>query len=159
MHIDTDYVRDGGGWDVDGLFKIEEITDDVLNVLHAIPNQATSFRDLNNQAEYPPVDGEPPYCDPVIHSACKGREFAKHCSARVPADHIAYLGLHHSRSKKLLANGVRSIGDVPVSWAIHLALTTASNRHDFRTILANPGEISCESNHSISQTNCSLARW
>ncbi len=113
MHIDTNYVWDGGDWHVDNLFKIEEITDDVAKILPQIPDQATSFLNLINQAEYPPFDGEAPYYDPVIHSSCKGCEFAKHCTPRVPADHIHYLGLHHSRSKKLLADGIRAIGGVP----------------------------------------------
>lgn len=118
MHLNSDYVWEGGDWNLDELFAIEDVGEDVEGVLSSIPVQAHALVAMVAQTTYPPIDGEAPYYDPVIQSACKGCEFADHCSPRVPTDHIYYLGLHFTKTRKLLAQGIRSIGDVPEDFAM-----------------------------------------
>ena len=118
MHLNSDYDWEGGAWDLYKLFEIEDVTDDVEKVLSNIPGTARGLITMAAERAYPPADGVSPYYDPVIHAACKNCEFAQHCILRVPADHIYYLGLHHSKTKRLLAEGIFRIGDVPDDFAM-----------------------------------------
>lgn len=118
MHLNSDYVWEGGDLDLQELFAIDDVTDDVAKVLANIPGQAHALSAMVAQTDYPPVEGEAPYYDPVLISACKGCEFAGHCKPRVPKDHVFYLGLHHTKTKKLLAEGIRTVGDVPDEFAM-----------------------------------------
>lgn len=113
MHLSRDYVWQGGEWDLQELLVAEDITDEVSKVLDDVPRTADALLAMVAESSYPPADGVAPYYDPVIQAACKGCPFAEHCGPRVPADHVYFLGLHHSKTKKLLAGGIRSIEDVP----------------------------------------------
>ncbi len=113
VYINSDYVWRGGEWDVNQLFAIEDISSDVASAIGSVAVTAAGFLGLASQTAYPPDDGTAPYLDPVIQSACSGCAFVGHCKPRVPQDHVYYLGLHHTRLKKLLAEGTRSISLVP----------------------------------------------
>lgn len=118
MHLNPEYVWQGGKWDVNGLFEIDDVSSDVEKAMPEVPGKAEAFLAMLEETAYPPAEGVPPYFDPVIFAQCKECAFAGHCSGRVPGDHIYFLGLHHSKTKKLLAEGIRSIGDLPIDFAM-----------------------------------------
>lgn len=113
MLLNRNYRWDGGEWDLTELFRTEDLSSDVDQELVNVAERAASFVDMMSRTEYPPVDGVEPYVDPVIHAPCNECEFKKHCSQRVPSDHVHFLGLHHSKTKKLLGQGIASIHQVP----------------------------------------------
>lgn len=121
MHLSKDYVWEGGQWDLQRLFAVEDITEDVIKAEPKVADIAASFVSLVAEEAYPPVGGLAPYFDPVIQSACKGCEFSEHCKPRVPKDHVYYLGLHHAKLKKLLADGIYRIEDVPLDFNMSAA--------------------------------------
>lgn len=118
MHLNPDYVWEGGEWELSELLVVDDVSEDVHKILPGIPGAAHALIAMASENDYPPVDGVAPYFDPVVQSACKGCQFSEHCGPRVPSDHIYYLGLHHSKTKKLLSQGIRSIGDVPDDFAM-----------------------------------------
>lgn len=118
MHLNPEYVWAGGDWNVKELFAVEDVSADVGKAWPNVLPQASAFLSMEREGAYPAVDGEPPYFDPVVFAHCKECEFAAHCSKRVSNDHIYFLGLHHSKTKKLLAEGIRTIAAVPSDFAM-----------------------------------------
>lgn len=111
--IDSSYIWEGGDWVVEKLLKSEDITEDVMKAYPGVLDSVNLYLALLKQDEYPPVDGVAPYVDPVVRAACKGCEFGGHCKPKAPSDHIFFLGLHHTKTEKLIKAGIRQIGQVP----------------------------------------------
>lgn len=113
LHLNREHVWNGEAFDAQSLFAETEITDEVEAVLAQIESAASDFLGLWDKSEYPSLTGTTPHFDPGIRPTCRDCDFKRHCFDRAPKDHIFYVGMHHSRVKKLKNDGIKLVGDVP----------------------------------------------
>lgn len=112
-HVNKEYVWAGGPFDLQQLFTVRDITDEVWAAVPDVNVRSDAFLDLWKEPEYPVRTGKPPYNDPGLRAACRDCEFGDHCFGRAPKDHIFFLGLHHTRYKKLMNSGIERVNEIP----------------------------------------------
>lgn len=113
LHLNREHVWNGEAFNAQSIFSETDVTDEVEAVLAQIESEANGFLELWDKSEYPTFSGTAPHIDPGIRPTCRDCEFKKHCFDRAPSDHIFFVGMHHSRVKKLKSDGITLVGEVP----------------------------------------------
>ncbi|MDA0988438.1 MAG: DUF2779 domain-containing protein [Chloroflexi bacterium] len=108
MHIDNTYVYQGGDYDLDKLFRLEDITDQARSYLQSVPGSLAAMWEALHLDETPPIEIGPQCTRPY---RCA---FYNYCHKSLPEHHIEQL----PRAKpefidKLRAAGIQDIGDIP----------------------------------------------
>ncbi len=108
VHLDTSYVWEGGDYDVERLFTIEDVTGAVMRIAPGIPAEVARLRAVLAGAEPEVRPGDrcrKPY----------GCDFAEHCHGFLPQRHpvTALPRLSERAFHALLDLGVTSIRDIP----------------------------------------------
>ncbi len=139
LHLNKDHIWNGEPFEANSVFAETDITAEVESVLDQIAQSSTSYIELWEKAEYPMLDGTAPHFDPGIRPTCRDCDFKKHCFDRAPKDHIFFVGMHHSRVKKLKGEGITLVGDVPAGF-----VTDAKEKLRFDALLTKESQVSGE---------------
>ena len=113
--LNTGYLYPGGEYDVDRLFRFEDLTEDCHRRLNEIGDQVQEFRQVMNRAQ-PPEVAVGAHC----HSPYEC-PYWDHCTRDVtfperPIDMLPKL--HKNRRSKLEGMGVESLDDVPADFPL-----------------------------------------
>lgn len=108
MHINRDYVYEGGPWDLFSLFTLADLTDETARLQEEIGARLEALHQVVSRPEPPTISPSrhclTPYC-------C---EFWDHCTRDMPEHWIMTLpGLNAERFDLLSAMGVVDISEVP----------------------------------------------
>jgi hypothetical protein len=139
LHLNKEFIWDGQPFDPAQIFAETDVTADVETVINSIGEEAERLLALWDAKEYPALDGVAPHFDPGIRPTCRDCDFKKHCFDRAPKDHIFYVGMHHSRVKKLKAEGITLVGDVPSGF-----ITGTKEKLRFDALLTKACQVSSE---------------
>ena len=109
LHIDNSYVYEGGPYDLDGLFRLEDVTNEARAFLAStVPDSLAGMWEVLQQDEAPPIDTGPhcttPYQCPFFGHCHKGDP--EHSVEQLPR--VTAKILEALRSK-----GIRDIQDIP----------------------------------------------
>lgn len=137
MHLNKEYVWEGGEYDSAQLFTLVDNLHEVEAKLGDIGERAVKFLSLWGLGSYPVTDGTPPHIDPGLRATCRGCDFREHCFGKAPKDHIFYLGLHHSRVKKLKERRITKIEQIPDDF-----VTDAKERLRFDAFVSRTPQVS-----------------
>ncbi|MFN3680677.1 MAG: DUF2779 domain-containing protein [Nitrospira sp.] len=107
MHIDTNYVYEGGSVDWQKLFTIEDVTIAVANRRIEVPERLTTMKTLL-QASVPPAVEPGRQCHSP--SQCP---FWNHCTKNKPDRWIYYLPGSKDIAERLAKQGISTIDDIP----------------------------------------------
>ena len=108
MHVNRNYVFDGGAIDLRRFFKIRNLTRRVAKLQPKLTFQLRSEFTVLAMPKAPDIPPGKHCTDPVT---C---EFFDRCNLPRPDDHVGYLPrLHASAAKELEELGVESIHDIP----------------------------------------------
>jgi predicted RecB family nuclease len=108
MHVNRDYVLDGGSIDVRRFFRVRNLTRRVERLQPKLTFQLRSELRVLVMPEAPDIPTGPHCTSPVM---C---EFLDRCNPPLPDDHIGYLPrLHASVAEELEEMGVQSIHEIP----------------------------------------------
>ncbi len=100
----------------ENLFKTVSLDSEIENALPAINRQVEMLRTLL-------LDSEILASDPCPNSACRGCDFSNHCLPQLPADHLYFTGIHHSKQKNLKQLGINRSIEIPVDFDLTPAET------------------------------------
>jgi hypothetical protein len=108
QHIDNTYVYQGGPYDLDKLFRLEDITDQARTYLQSIPGSLTTMWEALRSDEVPAIEIGPHCTRPYKCS------FYSFCRRGLPDHNVEQL----PRAKPeliegLRASGILGIGDIP----------------------------------------------
>ena len=113
--LDREYVHPGGEYDLEALFRFEDLTDFCRDASDAVSARVAGLQEVMAQAEPPPIDiGDQchtPYECP----------FWAHCSAglETPEHPIQILpGLRGSRLDGLLERGIETVPEIPPEYPL-----------------------------------------
>jgi hypothetical protein len=111
MHIDNTYVYEGGNYDLDKLFRLEDITDQARSYLQSVPDSLTDMRESLRSDEVPAIEIGP-HCSKPYRCA-----FYNYCHKSLPEHYIEQL----PRAKpefigKLRSVGIQDIGNIPTDF-------------------------------------------
>ncbi|MCH8921475.1 MAG: DUF2779 domain-containing protein [Chloroflexi bacterium] len=112
LHIDSDYVYEGGPYDVYRLFRLEDVTKEARAFARRpMPVALAEMREALRQEDQPPIE---------IGRHCTRPykcEFYEHCREGVPDHHIEQLPRASAGLlDELLEAGIRDIGDIPAEF-------------------------------------------
>ena len=108
MHLDTSYVYDGKSYDLDALFAISDVKEELQDVMLEVPERLACQHSALAMTVPPDVAPGPQCRDPY---KC---EFFGCCNPALPPDHVSLLPrLSRSKAEALAEMGVESIRDVP----------------------------------------------
>jgi len=108
MHVNRNYVYQGGNIDVRQFFRIRNLTRRVEKMLPELTFRLRAFSSILNQSKAPNLPAGPHCKAPVI---C---EFFDRCNPPRPDDHVGYLPrIQASAVEELEEIGVESIRDIP----------------------------------------------
>ena len=113
LHIDSDYVYEGGTYDLDRLFRLEDVTGEVRKfVRSSAPAALADMRQALGQDTAPAIEiGR--HCVSPYRCA-----FYEHCRKGVTEHHIEQLPRASAGLlDELLEAGVRDIGDIPAGYS------------------------------------------
>jgi predicted RecB family nuclease len=127
MHLNRDYVYQGGDLDQHRLFRVRNLNRQVAKIDKDVKSQIRRQVRTLEQAKPPQIKPGPHCNKPVI---C---EFFSQCNPPLPDDHISYLPrIHPTKIEKLLDMGIHSIHDIPdefpLSERARMACTSIQNR-------------------------------
>ena len=113
LHIDSDYVYGGGTYDVDRLFRLEDVTREARNfVRSSAPAALADMRHALGKDTAPAIE---------IGRHCTRPykcEFYEHCRKGAPEHHVEQLPRASAGLlDELLEAGVRDIGDIPAGYS------------------------------------------
>lgn len=107
-HINREYVYQGGEYDLEQLFRIEDVSDRAIALLPEIPRLLAEMR-------HPLLNSEPP--DIKIGRHCSKPHdcpFIGHCHTGLPEHHISQLPWIRDRLRRTLDEaGIEDIRDIP----------------------------------------------
>jgi predicted RecB family nuclease len=112
MHINTDYLYEGGEVDLEQLFVIEDVSDAVAARRPAVPEQIAAMQALLRHDEPPAI--EP---DDHCHSPYEC-PFWAHCTKEKPARWIYHLPGSRKTVAELVQQGIATIDEIPVGTAL-----------------------------------------
>jgi predicted RecB family nuclease len=113
MHLNRDYVYDGVTLDLDQLFAIEDLSEEIVGLVEAVPGKLISMREALAQAEPPMVDPGDQCSNPY---EC---DFFELCNEEPPEHWIGYLpGIRKTTIRELLAQGVQLIHEIPEDFGL-----------------------------------------
>jgi CRISPR/Cas system-associated exonuclease Cas4 (RecB family) len=115
MHINTDYIYEGGGIDIGRLFAIEDVTDAVMSRRVKVPEQVAEMKTLLLQ-NTPPVVEPGPHCHAPYECP-----FWNHCTKEKPARWIYYLPGSKQVVTGLAGRGVTTIDEIPAGTTLSLS--------------------------------------
>lgn len=119
MHLNRNYIYNGGGYDPQGLFTVEDVTGPVRELRNEVRKLLRKQRKVLAQSNPPSVGSGPQCDDPYL---C---EFFDHCNPELPENHISLLPrLSEKKKQDLLDLGVDRIRDIPDDFP----LTAVQNR-------------------------------
>ncbi len=109
LHIDNTYVYDGGSYDLERLFRLEDVSDQACAFVQMqIPNSLASMKEILLREEPPEVEIGRQCANPY---QC---EFYRHCREGKPEHHIEQLPRATSGLIQALLNaGIREIREIP----------------------------------------------
>ncbi|MDA0771100.1 MAG: DUF2779 domain-containing protein [Chloroflexi bacterium] len=111
LHIDNSYVYDGGSYDLDKLFHLEDITEKTRENLSSIPRSLSDMWETLEDDEAPEVE---------IGSHCSKPytcAFYSYCRRGAPEHHIEQLPRASAKLlKKLRADGIHDIREIPTEF-------------------------------------------
>ena len=108
LHIDNSYVYQGGPYDLNKLFHLEDITEQARTLLSSIPGSLTDMWELLNQDEAPTIEIGPQCTRPY---QCP---FYGYCRQGTPEHHIEQLPRASPELiGKLRAAGILDISEIP----------------------------------------------
>jgi hypothetical protein len=108
MHVNRNYVFEGGAIDVRRFFKIRNLTRRIARLDPKLTFQLRAEFTVLGLPEAPDIAPGPQCTEPVV---C---EFYDHCNPPRPDDHIGYLPrIHASAVEELAKMGVESIREIP----------------------------------------------
>ncbi len=113
LHIDSDYVYEGGPYDVDRLFRLEDVTNDARKfVQSSAPSALADMRQALGRDTVPAIE---------IGRHCTRPykcEFYEHCREGVPDHHVEQLPRASAGLlDELTGAGVYSIDDIPAGYS------------------------------------------
>ncbi|HEX5646873.1 MAG TPA: DUF2779 domain-containing protein, partial [Nitrospira sp.] len=115
MHINTDYVYEGGDIDVGRLFAIEDVTDAVISRRVNVPEQVAEMKTLLLQ-NTPPAVEPGPHCQSPYECP-----FWNHCTKDKPARWIYYLPGSKQIVTGLVEQGITTIDEIPAGTRLSLS--------------------------------------
>jgi hypothetical protein len=109
LHIDNTYVYDGGSYDLERLFRLEDVSDQACAFVQMqAPNSLASMKEILLREEPPEVEIGRRCANPY---EC---EFYRHCREGAPEHHIEHLPRATSGLlQALLDAGIRDIREIP----------------------------------------------
>ena len=111
LHIDNSYVYEGGPYDLDELFRLEDITDRARTFLSSIPASLVDMSEVLQQDEEPLIE---------IGSQCTRPyrcPFYGYCREDTPEHHIEQLPRASAKlMEKLRAASILDIRDIPAEF-------------------------------------------
>ncbi len=127
MHIDRDYVWDGGEYDPRGLFALADATDEVLEVLPSIPGEIDRLLAVL-ESDTPPEPPEDVACTSPYDCA-----FLSRCSADLPAHPVSELPQCHRNTKLRAVLDAAGVVDVrEIDEATAASFPRPDQRHTWR---------------------------
>jgi len=109
--LDRRYEYDGGGLNLNELFRSEDLTAEVRDLARRFPDTIAEFKRVLS------LDGEPPIPNGVRCQTPVKCEYHRYCFGDLPDDHISLLPAIHARHvKELKSAGIESIRDIPDSF-------------------------------------------
>jgi predicted RecB family nuclease len=113
MHLNRDYVYEGGPSYRGSLFLIEKLDDEIEEMGGDLQTILADFREALAAPDPPRVEPGKQCKDPFL---C---EFYDHCNCGLPIDHIGFLpGISRPEVEKLRTAGVTSILNIPQSFPL-----------------------------------------
>ncbi len=112
MHINTGYVYQGGAYDLERLFSLEDVTDKARTyIAEQVPGALSQMWESLQLAETPDIETGPHCTTPY---RCP---FFGHCHAGEPEHPIRDLPrLRHTDRKRLKESGIRDVGSIPLDF-------------------------------------------
>lgn len=111
MHIDSSYVYRGGAYDLEKLFSLAEVTNEVKDLQDMVQDRLGSMWSLLQQKIEPNIETGPQCNKPYQCS------FHSHCRKDWPKDHISTLPRASEKLvRELTASGITRIRDIPDSF-------------------------------------------
>lgn len=108
MHLNRDYVYDGYRYEMEKLFTIRDLTEQVAALEQEVARRLQEQREVLSQPA-PPAIAPGPQC--TKPQTC---EFYDHCNSPLPDDHVSRLpGISSAKVAQLLDQGIDSIGKIP----------------------------------------------
>ena len=108
VHLNRDYVYDGRRYQLDRLFTILDLTEEIAKLDRDLPKLLDAQRRTLALEETPEIEPGPQCTNPIT---C---EFYDHCNVPRPGDHVSFLpGMRPYRVAELIELGISSIHDIP----------------------------------------------
>lgn len=124
MHLDSSYVYDGGNYDLERLFAIEDVSALLKGISETIPDRLAEQWAALGRETPPEVEPGDQCEDPYT---C---EFYDLCNEPLPVDHIRLLPrLSAARLERLEVLGIESIGAIPEDFDLTAAQARARTSH------------------------------
>jgi CRISPR/Cas system-associated exonuclease Cas4 (RecB family) len=140
MHLNRDYVYQGGEYERDKLFRVVEITPELAVDDDEIRSRAEEQLRILSDPEPPDVSPGPQCTDPYL---C---EFFDQCNQPVPADHVSSLPrIGAKKIEQLAAMAVSLIRDIPDDFPLSAPQRNARDAVTSGELWVNP-EIATELN-------------
>lgn len=113
MHLNRDYIYDGHYYDLDRLFVIRSLEQEVEKLKDELPALIQKQREALSKSVPPFIEPGPQCTDPV---RC---EFYDYCNLPLPEDHVALLpGISSAKLRQLMEKGISSIHDIPADFEL-----------------------------------------
>ena len=113
MHLNREYVYDGKQYELEKLFRIRDLTDEIAALTKDVRELIREQRRVLAQAQPPEIEPGGQCSNPFT---C---EFYDHCNKQLPDDHVRnLLGLSSQKLQKLKDLGIELIGDIPKGFAL-----------------------------------------
>ena len=107
MHLNRQYVYEGDDIDLQQLFVVEDVTEEVLPRLSEIPRQLDDMQTLLTQTS-PPVREPDGHCHTPYECP-----FWAYCTKQKPKRWIYYLPGTHNVVRRLMKQGIEQIDEIP----------------------------------------------
>ncbi|MGA2610709.1 MAG: DUF2779 domain-containing protein [Terriglobia bacterium] len=108
MHLNREYVYDGKQYELEKLFRIRDLSDEIAALTKDVRELIREQRRMLAEAQPPDIEPGRQCSSPFT---C---EFYDHCNKPLPMNHIENLpGISAAKLEKLVALGIESIGDIP----------------------------------------------
>ncbi|HEX5410299.1 MAG TPA: DUF2779 domain-containing protein [Terriglobia bacterium] len=108
MHVNRDYVYDGREYDLNRLFKIQNLVPEVDKLQGKVPDIVQQQRAMLSRPD-PPEIAPGSHCEDPVRC-----EFYDHCNPALPDDHVQLLpAISAIKLARLAAMGISSIHTIP----------------------------------------------
>jgi len=133
LHLNREYVHDGGDYDLDGLFTQEDMTDAVTERMSDLPEQLAQQWEVLGQATPPDITPGRQCLEPY---EC---EFYDLCNEEPAEDWVGLLPkISETQLSLLLDSGVKSIVDIPEGFRLTAVQKRARKAHEVGGIVMEP---------------------